>query len=737
MFKAVTSSRKNLLGTAILILPLVLLSLPAQANQRHSGKDGRLEVPVPRIANPPKIDGRLDEDVWQQAPILCGFTQFMPADGVPACEQTDVLVLYDQEALYFGLKCYYEDPTTIKATLTNRDEIFVDDFIGIALDTYNDQRRAFMFLFNPYGIVGDGVRVEGADEDYTPDFTVYSDGRLTDKGYVVEVAIPFKSLRFPKDEPMTWGLNFFRKVRSHSVRLSWAPIDRDVGNLLKQSGHLIGIQDVRRSRNIELNPVFTGEMIGQLKDPDDLGSTFQRDDPNPELGLNLKYLLSTNMTVDLTVNPDFSQVEADADVVNINERYAIYFPEKRPFFLEGKDIYQTPGEVFYSRRIVEPTIGAKLSGKLGPASVGVLSVADKDTLDGDVLNNVARLKWDVLDDSHLGLLATDRRVDSYYNTVAGVDGRIRLSKHETISFQGAGSWTDDIEDGRLHDPAWYAELEHDSRHLDAGLCVVDIFPDFRAQLGYIPRTDQVELGSWVCYHYYGPEQGIVESWYPRIFYGQTYEHRSSGYLGRKTDWVVAPQFDLHLRGGWEWGMSYNGVYAYYEDKAFPDQDRFFSWFCTPRWQKIQFGCFGHFGDTPIYDEVVPGEYWHLEPWMDLYPTSRLKLNMWPLAQDVTRQADDSFFARARIFRVRAAYQFSRELSLRTIVQVSRRKYYNEDGTLDELSKDIVLDFLLKYQLDPVTIFYIGYGNVFGAGTDHDYRLTQDGMFAKASYLWRL
>jgi len=184
-------------------------------------------------------------------------------------------------------------------------------------------------------------------------------------------------------------------------------------------------------------------------------------------------------------------------------------------------------------------------------------------------------------------------------------------------------------------------------------------------------------------------------------------------------------------------MSYDRLYTYYEATAFPDQTQIYSWGSTPRWQKIQLGYFGHFGHTPIYDEVVPGRYWYVEPWVDLYPTSRLKLNLWLRAQDVTREEDESFFARARIFRVRAAYQFSRELSFRAIVEASRRKYYDEDRTLDELSKNVMLDFLLKYQLDPVTIFYIGWGNLFGADQDHDYRRTQDGLFAKASYLWRL
>jgi len=734
--EGVRSSLKSLVITVGPLLLTAFLIVTAEASTRYSGRDGQLEIPVPRIGRPPKIDGRLDEDVWQQAPILCGFTQFMPTDGVPACEETEALVFYDHQAIYFGLKCYYQDPSTVKATLTNRDEAFVDDYVGICLDTYNDQRRAFMFVFNPLGVVGDGVRIEGGDEDYTPDFTVYSDGRLTDGGYVVEVAIPFKSLRFPGNGPMTWGLNVFRKTRSQSIRLSWAPIDRNESNLLAQSGHLVGIRDVQHSRNIELNPVFTGAMTGQLDDPDDLGSRFERDSPKPELGLNLKYLLSTNLALDATVNPDFSQVEADADVVDINERFAIYFSEKRPFFLEGKDIYQTPYEVFYSRRIVDPIVGAKISGKLGPASLGFLSAVDDDSL-GNAATNVARLKWDVMNDSHLGFLATDRRVTGYYNSVAGVDGIVRLTKQETFSFQGLGSWTDDVNDGKLRDPAWFAELNHSSRHFNIFFRMQDVFPDFRAQLGYIPRTDQVELAGFSQYSYFGPENGLVESWCPAVFYKLVYNHKATGYLDRKTDWIVSPQFNLNLRGGWEWGMSYDRLYTYYEDAAFPDQTQIYTWGCTPRWQKIQFGCLSHFGDTPIYDEVVPGKYWYAEPWVDLYPTSRLKLNMWLWAQDVTRRADDSFFARARIARVRAAYQFSRELSFRTIVEASRRKYYAEGGTLDELSKNVVVDVLLKYQLDPVTIFYIGWGNVFGADLGNDYRRTQEGVFAKASYLWRL
>ena len=299
----------------------------------------RPAVAIPRVEAAATIDGRLDEPVWQQAAVLKDFRQYEPVDGRPAAEQTEVRVWYAPDAIYFGVHARDSEPDRIRATRADRDNIDGEDHIIFYLDTFADRRRAFMFAVNALGVQQDGVRTEGAASagrifggniDTNPDFLFESKGERVADGYVVEVRIPFKTLRFPSDKTQEWGFQVERVTQRTGFRDTWTDVRRASASYLLQAGTLTGLHDLERGIVYEAQPFVTAARSGALGT-----DGFERSDPKLDAGANLKLSFSS-VSLDATVNPDFSQVESDAGQVSINERFALFFPEKRPFFLEGR-----------------------------------------------------------------------------------------------------------------------------------------------------------------------------------------------------------------------------------------------------------------------------------------------------------------------------------------------------------------------------------------------------------------
>ncbi len=310
------------------------------------------------IASPAvTIDGSLGEPVWSQAARLTGFHQYQPIDGRPADEQTEARVFYSHDAIYFGVIANAKNPASIRATVADRDNLSNEDRITIYLDTFNDHRRAYFFVVNPLGAQGDGMRTEGAasagnmfggNVDWNPDFRFESKGQLTDSGYVVELRIPFKSLRFPLGDPQTWGINVVRDVQATGFEDTWTDARRATASFLSEGGSLAGIANIERGITTEVQPFVTAQLNG-ARTPT---GTFDREDVNPDAGVNLKVAFPS-VTLDATVKPDFSQVESDASLVTVNERFALFFAEKRPFFLEGIELFNTPNQLVYTRQICD------------------------------------------------------------------------------------------------------------------------------------------------------------------------------------------------------------------------------------------------------------------------------------------------------------------------------------------------------------------------------------------------
>src|SRR5437016_1320130 len=423
-------------------------------------------IRVPRFDKAPVIDGKLDDEVWKQAAVLKDFYQTQPGDNIAPSKPTEAMIGYDSKTLYLAFHCY-DEPDKVRATVAKRDEVFGDDNIRLFLDTFNDQRRAYILGWNPLGIQQDGIYTESNGNDYSVDIVMESKGMLTSDGWTVEVAIPFKSLRYEAGKGKLWGIHIWRNFFRFNDEIdSWMPNSRDISSLLSQEGHLTGLEGISTERTLEIIPSLTlsetGKRVNALT-PAQLTANPTLLDPGRmlnepikhDIGLTMKYSLTPTITLDLAVNPDFAQVEADQTVVTANQRFPIFFEEKRPFFLEGIDIFQSRLQAVHTRAIVSPEIAVKLSGKRARNTFGILLASDKAPgnfvgdersdpvnfrfLDKHAYIGVFRVKHDVGQQSSIGFLATSYNFIEEHNQLAGVDGRFQIDKQTTFNFQILGT----------------------------------------------------------------------------------------------------------------------------------------------------------------------------------------------------------------------------------------------------------------------------------------------------------
>jgi hypothetical protein len=417
-------------------------------------------VKLPRFAKPPVIDGKLDDEIWKSAIVLRDFHQIQPGDNIAPSKPTEVMLGYDSKFIYIAFHCY-DEPDKVRATIAKRDNIFNDDYVGILFDTFNDGRKAYEFDFNPLGIQADGIWTDWQGEDFNPDIVMESKGLLTSDGWTVEAAIPFKSLRYVAGKDKLWGAHFWRRIKRFNNELDmWMPINRDISGWLAQEGHLAGLEGISTEHTLELIPSLTLSETGKRKatlspaqaaagmlDPGRMVNEPIKFDP----GLTGKYSISPNVTLDFAINPDFAQVESDQLVVTANQRFPIFFPEKRPFFLEGIDIFNTPIAAVHTRTIIDPDFAVKLTGKIDRNTFGLMVASDNGpgdfsaeerlTADPRLIGRnasigVLRLKHDIgKKDSFIGFLGTYRRFVDQYNELGGVDASLRIDKVTTFSGQ--------------------------------------------------------------------------------------------------------------------------------------------------------------------------------------------------------------------------------------------------------------------------------------------------------------
>ena len=785
-------------------------------------------IVLPKFDKPPVIDGKLDEEVWQKAVVLKDFYQIQPGDNVAPSRPTQVLLGFDARFLYIAFKAT-DEPDKVRATVAKRDNIFQDDYVGFMLDTFNDKRKAFEVFFNPLGIQADGLLTEGRGEDFSVDLLLESKGIVHETGYDVEISIPFKSLRFEAGKGKLLGAHFFRRIKRFENELdSWMPFSRSIDSNLSQAGHLTGLEGISVERTIELIPSLTVSQNSRFVRsflPPSLANTdpgrIVNEPVGLDLGLTAKFIPSSAVTVDLAINPDFAQVEADQLVVTANQRFPIFFPEKRPFFLEGIDIFQTPVTVVHTRAIVDPDVAIKTTGKLGRNTFGLMVASDNGpgnlnaddrgtlhgcreqrALDPTVVCNaekildknahigVLRLKRDVGKENSLGLLATSYNFIEKHNQVLGIDGRFRLDKQTTASFQLIGTTSRnfffDPNDGEAVDGTRYRtgngfgytlDYNVSGRNWGWELYGEGFTQDYRADVGFVQRTNSNFNFAFLRYNSDpDPKKKIIS------YHVHTANHVDYDWQGRIYTWESENLVEWRLpRNSWA-GVWWEPGYERLFDHEFgptreakpcnplltctffgPDTERssnkqHLSFYAGSNFSKtISFNAqitqrWGHFDldfgtGTDKYPRVSPsalllGEDAPLDPGrgkllqfngsVTYQPTNELRASFSINSQQLRRYDTDRYAFKINILTLRGTYQFTKATFARLILD------YNT------LNSRLRSQALLGWTPSPGTAFYAGYNDDLNYATPHPFteqivpgfRRNSRTLFIKMSYLIR-
>jgi hypothetical protein len=643
---------------------------------------------------------------------------------------------------------------------------------------------------NPYGVQQDGLWVEGSSSrwgppiDHNPDFIWSSAGRINSQGWVAELEIPLKSLRFPEKSLQDWGIQVTRRIQRTGYDESWAPITQDVANQLTQTGTLSGLRDLDPGLFFEFNPVLTGKRIGGV---DSETGAFDRENPEASFGFNLTYGLTSNLTLDGTYNPDFSQVEADAGQILVNERFAVFLPEKRPFFLEGTEIFSLPQRLVYTRSIVDPIGGAKMTGKLGGFNLGYLGAVDEVTStdqNSSSYVNLVRARRDVGASSTVGLTFTDRSESTQvYNRVAGLDTRLVFKQRYTLEAQVAGSMDartglDAASGGLL-----FGKLSRSGRNLSFNVGLENTTPDFRARSGFIRRVGVAESSADVRYNFYGDRGALLERWGPSFEVQGLWDHDDfwsmNGWKETRMETGINFSFRNNVtlwvngtRRDYDYGAEeYDGLFVDGGEDGLspyrPDQSQFQGlygfngMFFLSTWDAVRGNIRFGWQETPIFDRVTrtpveTADAYSANLGLNLYLTRSLRGEVGVRHESLFRKSDGSRYSSATIPRVRAQYQFSKAFFVRSIVEYgsqeagdlldpatgnpltwcSDEECYLRNGSS---GNDIHFEFLASYEPSPGTVVYLGYTRNMedtGRFTFENVTPQSDGLFFKVSYRFR-
>ena len=701
------------------LIPVMLLGASPVA---AAGADSVLNIP--RTSRPPRLADFLEMSQAGETSLarVRGFIQRTPRDGDESTERTDVYVSYDDTKLYVIFVCFDDDPAEIRARMVARGvQILDDDFVSIQIDTFRDQRRAYAFSANPLGIQNTGVWIEGQGWDYSFDTVWHSKGQRTERGYVVWMSIPFRSLRFSPASRQTWGLMLQRNIPRNNEESYWPSYSSRIEGRLNQAGQVTGIENVSPGRNVQLIPYAYYRSFRALDASDPGRPHFTSDAAESRLGLDAKFVLKDSIVVDATVNPDFSQVESDEPQVTVNQRFEVFFPEKRPFFLENASFFQTPINLVFTRRIQDPSVGLRMTGKVGPYAMGALMTGDRSPgplSDEGALFGVFRLSRDIGSQSNVGAIYTDREFGQSSNRVAGVDGRFKLSQNWTATFQAATSATKPLDGASLNGPAYEATLARAGRQFNYNLTYRDRSPGFRTFIGFDPRPDIRSLDQLAGYRF-RPEGERFLSWGPDFKVVRTTDHE-----GIELELSYGPA--IH----WEWtrqtrlGVYYLDINETLRPQDFPGlmtNERFSQsiaglMFSTAFIPEVNFnahvvaGTGINFqppaGDTPTLENLSSADLGIV-----LRPMTSLTLDTRYLLTRLTARDDGGNVFNNHIVQSKVNYQITRALSVRAILQYNA-VLANAARTSLSTTKSVNADFLFTYFLHHGTALYVGYnGNL--------------------------
>lgn len=685
------------------------------------------ELNVPRTTGKITVDGFLNDAGWQGAAEANHFHETGPGDNIRPMVETKAFITYDDNYFYLSAVCY-DDPSEIRSTLSQRDRMGGDN-IGFFFDTYGDATWAYIINVNPFGVQYDALWSDGFGEDGMFDIVFESAGQITDSGYQVELAIPFSSLRFPNQEEQTWRMQFWRHhYRETHYTITWTGRDRNESNWVRDWGTLTGIKNVVPGKGIEIIPAWTGSLAGALDVGADSSLNFLSDDAHGEMSWSGKYAISSNITLDATVNPDFSNVESDQFQIDVNSATALSYPEKRPFFQEGSDLYRTRMNLVYTRSINEPDFAAKLTARLGRTSVSFLSAHDLHSpfiipfeetssglmVDGKSFSNIMRARRTFGSGSQVGLLFTNRYWDGGGSgTTLGADATISFSRQLTLRAQGVGSYTQEpkqagktdylaginfdngkytaIFDGEsFSGHALSGNISYNSRNFYISGSYSERAPTFRADNGWITRNNRRSIDIYSSYQIRFDE-GLVE----RISI-ELSPMRVWNFDGHKKDEALFTTIFIPFRF-YQTNITYQNMIS---TEEFSNVYYGNIWnnhieFNTHPSELISFGGSFNYGNQLAYGIPALGRQTKLFGWIDLNLFDRLYIENWIQHVKSYDTETNSELFNGFVFGDRISFQYNKKLSIRLFTQ------YND------FSKTWDFDPLLTYRITPFTLFYVG------------------------------
>jgi hypothetical protein len=719
------------------------------------------ELKISRAAGPIKIDGDLGDAGWRGAAKADNFAEHNPGNQTKPAVDTEVLVTYDDENLYVAWLCH-DDPDQVRAAFCERDNMFSGDYVILMLDTYGEATHAFEIATNPYGVPGDLLFSSAYGEDSGYDMIFQSAGRITDDGWVAEMAIPFASLRFPDREDQVWRVDFWRnRARESRYQYSWAAYNRDDECWPCQWGTMTGISGIKRSSGLELLPSVVAHESGSLGD----GGRIENGEVKGDVGLGITYDISSEMSAEATINPDFSQVEADVAQIDVNSTFALFYPEKRPFFQEGSDLFNTYFNAVYTRSINDPIGAGKLTWRKGSNSTAFLTARDEHSViilpfeessefveNGKSYSNILRFRHDLGKQSHVGFLATNRIFDGGgMGSLASVDGQIRLSKSNSFRLQFLASHTEEVDalslvpdsafnasrfDGGTYTAgldgesywghAMAAGVSRNTGNYGISLHYNQLSPTFRADNGFEPQNNQRMASADL--------EGVLrfeKSTILQAIEGTVEIARKWNFDGVRKDEWISPNLEVQFRVAQTGmhamymrsnelfhGIAFNGIWAAHN--------------CinTQPWDALELSAYVNYGHRIARHELVMGMQLDYGFGATVKPIDRLTLDgSFNYIQSDDLYSGERLFSQSVLWS-RLSLQVSRELSVRFVSQ-----YNDRWKTWD-------VDPLVTYRINSLTMFYVG--------STHNYRdfdLAEDGregwdltdrqFFLKVQYLFQI
>ncbi|MFA4947432.1 MAG: DUF5916 domain-containing protein [Candidatus Krumholzibacteriia bacterium] len=753
---------RSIITRCLVLMACAWIPASAACQDKPSVPAYHPELRISRASGPIKIDGDLNDAGWRGVAKAANFAENSPGNQTKPAVDTEVLITYDDKNLYVAWLCY-DNPAEVRASFCERDKIFSDDYVILMIDTYGEATHAYELAVNPYGIPGDLLFSSACGEDSGYDVIFQSSGRISDNGWVAEMAIPFASLRFPDREEQVWRVDFFRnRPRESRYKYSWAAYNRDDECLPCQWGTVTGISGITGRSGLDLLPAVVAHESGSLGDD----GHFENGDIKGDVALGITYDVSSEMSVEATINPDFSQVETDEAQIDVNSTFALNYPEKRPFFQEGSDLFSTYFSAVYTRSINDPIAAGKLTWRRGANSAAFLTARDEHSgiilpleeqsefaENGRSHSNILRVKHDLGKQSHLGLLATNRIFDGGgMGSLAGVDGQIRLSKSNSFKFQALASHTEEVDnpalvsdsafnasrfgekkytaglDGeRYWGHAFLGELGRSTSSYSGSVQYYELSPTFRADNGFEPgnnmRQGEVELSGIKRFEnskvleYVNFEMNVAREW------------NFDGWF-KKDEWIN-PNIEVKFRTA-QTGMhaNYMASNEHFMGTRFNGIWGVHNCISTKPWDALSFSGNVNYGHRIARRAMVMGKQLDYGLSVTLKPLDRLLIST---SYGYTRSDDvntgEQLFSQS-VFWSRLSLQVSRELSMRLVSQ-----YNDRQNTWD-------FDPLVTYRINSLTMFYVG--------STHNYRdfdLKEDGredwgladrqFFLKLQYLFRI